>query len=422
MTLVDTGSSCNFISESFVKQHNIKTQPVTKTYDVELADGAKHQCQRMVKHARVELSPCQHASLVDLVVLPLSGYQCILGMPWLKQHQPRMDFQNKSIWFEQSKQPDRSEPTQNKPTCTQQVKQNTNEYIEQEESNERSLHATCRAEQLEEMPREELRALKARLNLISCMEMKREKRMRENELDLCMVQPATGNQGTNDAGKSADEKKKKELDGPAWIMEQYGDVFPEDLPKQLPPHRSIDHRIELIPGSTPPSRPVYRMSPVELDELKKQLTELLNHGFIRPSKSPYGAPVLFVKKKDGTIRMCIDYRMLNKITIKNKYPLPRVDELIDRLQGAKWFSKIDLRSGYHQVRIFKGDVEKTAFRTRYGHYEFLVLPFGLTNAPATFMRLINDVLSPHLDQSVIAFIDDILIYSKTNMNNTSNKC
>jgi hypothetical protein len=199
----------------------------------------------------------------------------------------------------------------------------------------------------------------------------------------------------------------------ASLLEQFKDVFPDDLPSGLPPRRDIDHRIELVPGAAPPSRPTYRMSMPELDELKKQVADLLAKGFIQPSKSPFGAPVLFVKKKDGSQRMCVDYRALNKLTIKNKYPLPRIDELLDRLQGAQYFSKIDLRNGYHQVRIADEDIHKTAFRTRYGHFEFLVLPFGLTNAPATFMHLMQQVFRPYLDEFVIVFLDDILIYSKT---------
>ncbi|KAD4385624.1 hypothetical protein E3N88_25793 [Mikania micrantha] len=150
-----------------------------------------------------------------------------------------------------------------------------------------------------------------------------------------------------------------------------------------------------------------------MQELSNQLQELLDKGFIRPSYSPWGAPVLFLKKKDGSFRMCIDYRELNKLTIKNRYPLPRIDDLFDQLQGAQYFSKIDLRSGYHQLRVQDEDIPKTAFRTRYGHYEFMVMPFGLTNAPAVFMDLMNRVCKPYLDQFVIVFIDDILIYSKS---------
>ncbi|GKC74231.1 putative reverse transcriptase domain-containing protein [Tanacetum coccineum] len=193
---------------------------------------------------------------------------------------------------------------------------------------------------------------------------------------------------------------------------EFQDVFPEELPG-IPPIRDVEFNIELIPGAEPISKAPYRMAPIELKELKDQLQELLERGFIRPSVSPWGAPVLFVKKKDGSMRLCIDYRELNKITIRNRYPLPRIDDLFDQLQGAKHFSKIDLRSGYHQLRVKEQDISKTAFRTRYGHYEFLVMPFGLTNAPAVFMDLMNRVFHEFLDKFIIVFIDDILVFSKS---------
>ncbi|GJZ25070.1 putative reverse transcriptase domain-containing protein, partial [Tanacetum coccineum] len=180
----------------------------------------------------------------------------------------------------------------------------------------------------------------------------------------------------------------------------------------LPPARPVEFQIDLIPGAAPVARAPYRLAPSEMKELSEQLQELSDKGFIRPSSSPWGAPVLFVKKKDGSFRMCIDYRELNKLTVKNRYPLPRIDDLFDQLQGSSIYSKIDLRSGYHQLRVREQDIPKTAFRTRYGHYEFQVMPFGLTNAPAVFMDLMNRVCKPYLDKFVIVFIDDILIYSK----------
>ncbi|XP_019085455.1 PREDICTED: uncharacterized protein LOC104715163 [Camelina sativa] len=195
------------------------------------------------------------------------------------------------------------------------------------------------------------------------------------------------------------------------IVKNYEDVF-KPL-EGLPPPRSHPFTINLEPGAVPIAKAPYRMAPSELAELKTQLEDLLEKGFIRPSSSPWGAPVLFVKKKDGSMRLCIDYRGINNITIKDKYPLPRIDELLDQLRGASWFSKIDLASGYHQISIAEQDVMKTAFQTRYGQYEFVVMPFGLTNAPATFMRLMNEVFHDYLDQFVIIFIYDILIYSRS---------
>jgi hypothetical protein len=195
------------------------------------------------------------------------------------------------------------------------------------------------------------------------------------------------------------------------VVCEYLDVFPDEWPG-MPPDRDIEFAIELQPGTAPISKRPYRMPPVELAELKKQLQELLDKGFIHPSTSPWGCPALFVKKKDVSLRLCVDYRPLNAMTIKNKYPLPYIDVLFDQLVGAKVFSKIDLRSSYHQIKIRASDIPKTAFSTRYGLYEYLVMSFGLTNAPTYFMYLMNSVFMPELDKFVVVFIDDILVYSK----------
>ncbi|GJY68892.1 putative reverse transcriptase domain-containing protein, partial [Tanacetum coccineum] len=206
--------------------------------------------------------------------------------------------------------------------------------------------------------------------------------------------------------KKSDEKRLEDIP----VVREFPEVFPKDLPG-LPPVRQIEFQIDLIPGTTLVARAPYRLAPLEMHELSNQLQELSDRGFIRPSTSLWEAPVLFVKKKDGSFRMCIDYQELNKLTVKNRYPLPRIDDLFDQLQGSSVYSKIDLRSGYHQLRVVDEDIPKTAFRTRYRHYEFQVMPFGLTNAPAVFMDLMNRVCKPYLDKFVIVFIDDILIYS-----------
>jgi hypothetical protein len=189
------------------------------------------------------------------------------------------------------------------------------------------------------------------------------------------------------------------------VVCEYLDVFPDDLPG-MPLDRDIEFIIELQPGTTPISKRTYCMPPKELAKLKNQLQELLDKGYILPSSSPWGSPALFVKKKNGSLRMCVDYRPLNAVTINNKYPLPRMDVLFDQFVGAKVFSKIDLRSGYHQIKIRPSDIPKTAFSTRYGLYEFLVMYFGLTNAPTYFMYLMNSVFMNELEKFVVVFCDN----------------
>jgi hypothetical protein len=201
------------------------------------------------------------------------------------------------------------------------------------------------------------------------------------------------------------------------LLRNFEDVFGGIL--GFTPKRDIDFSIDLMPGDAPMSNTPYRMSTPKLKELQMQLEELFNKGYIHPSVSPWGAPIIFVKNKCGTLRLCIDFRQLNKVTIKKNYPFPRINDLFDKLKGARIFSKIDLGSGYHQVRIKEEDINKILFKTRYVHCEFMVVSFGLSNSPVVFMCLINGVFREYMDKFVIVFMDDILIYQiqKSNMRN-----
>lgn len=194
--------------------------------------------------------------------------------------------------------------------------------------------------------------------------------------------------------------------------EGYEDVFSEELAGEIPAHAAHDYKIELLSNTQPPYRPIYNLSEKELKVLREYIHAALEKGWIRPSTSPTGAPILFVPKKDGSLRLCVDYRGLNEVTVRDRYPLPLVNEILDRLSGAKIYTKLDLRDAYHRIRIRKGDEWKTAFRTRYGQFEYRVMPFGLANAPVTFQAYINRALAPMLDVYAIVYLDDILIFSE----------
>nr|GEW96287.1 putative reverse transcriptase domain-containing protein [Tanacetum cinerariifolium] len=236
-------------------------------------------------------------------------------------------------------------------------------------------------------------------------------KVKKLEVKLWNLKLGNRNQGNINQGNQNQPRNRNDVTRAYEVGTVGGNLDANDV-MGLPPNRQVEFQIDLIPGAAPVAWAPYRLAPFEMKELSDQLQELFDKGFIRPSSSPWGAPVLFVKKKDGSFRMCIEYRELNKLIVKNRYSLPRIDDLFDQLRGSSIYSKIDLRSGYHQLIVREEDIPKTAFRIRYGHYEFQVISFGLTNAPAIFVDLMNRVCKPYFDKFVIVFIDDILIYSK----------
>ena len=372
--LIDSGASDCFVSTDFVTEHGLKTTKTKEKLKIHLADGSVRVTNDCVRQVCVSFG--EHAEFLDLQVMKLPKYEVILGKFWLDRWNPQIDWKkNRMQWKVGSR-----------------VMEITGVQAAPEKEKISSLFDL--GSYIEEISAQRMRRL-----------------AQKEPVYLAVVRSVPE---TNEEIVERNEEKTKTVDPIVVqeILQDFEDVFPKDLPVGLPPAREVDHRIELIPGAEPPHRAPYRMSPQGLDELKKQLKDLTEKGYIRPSVSPFGAPVLFVPKKDGGVRMCVDYRALNKVTVHNRYPLPRIDELLDRLQGSSYFTKIDLRSGYYQIRMHPESVQKTAFRTRYGHFEFLVLPFGLTNAPATFMHLMHQIFREHLDQFIVIFLDDILIYSK----------
>ncbi|GJW63067.1 putative reverse transcriptase domain-containing protein [Tanacetum coccineum] len=353
--LFDTGADRSFVSTAFSSQIDITPSTLDHYYDVELADGRIIGLNTILKGCTLNF--LNHQFNVNLMPVELGSFDAIIGMDWLAKYQAVIVCAEKIVRI----------PWRNKTLI-----------IHGDGSNQGNV---------------------TRLNIISCT--KTQKYM-EKGFPIFLAHVTT---------KEVEDKSEKKRLEDVPIVQDFPEVFPEDLPG-LPPTRQVEFQIDLVPGAAPVARAPYRLAPSEMKELSEQLKELSDKGFIRPSSSPWGAPVLFVKKKDGSFRMCIDYRELNKLTVKNRYPLPRIDDLFDQLQGSSVYSKIDLRSGYHQLRVREEDIPKTAFRTRYGHYEFQVMPFGLTNAPAVFMDLMNRVCKPYLDKFMIVFIDDILIYSK----------
>ena len=358
--MIDSGATSNFIHQSLVDRLDLPQIKKDIPIPLEVIDGTPISSGKITHHTkplRIQFQGHQE----DLVfnIIPLGKYDAILGKPWLRFHNPRINWEEDSIVFDS-------------PQCTKDCLVKIQDSTPKVEL----LQAACFATHLEEKD-----------TLIA------------GTLSI-------------DSASVPDSATGAEVAIPKELLE-FEDLFAEELAKLLPQHKPWDHEIPLLPDKKPPYGPIYSLSETELKSLREYIADNLEKGFIRPSSSPAGSPILFVKKKDGSLRLCVDYRGLNAITVKNRYALPLIPELLDRLEGAKYFSKLDLRGAYNLVRIKKGEEWKTAFRTRYGHYEYQVMPFGLTNAPATFQALLNDVLRPFLDIFVVVYLDDILIFSKT---------
>ncbi|GJT36064.1 putative reverse transcriptase domain-containing protein [Tanacetum coccineum] len=353
--LFDTGADRSFVSTAFSSQIDIPPTALDHYYDVELADGRIIGLNTILRGCTLNI--LNHPFNIDLMPVELGSFDAIIGMDWLVKYQAIIVCAEKIVRIPWG-----------------------NETLIVHGDGSNRGHEAC-------------------LHIISYS------KIQEYMLKGCPVFLA------HVTTKEVEDKSEKKRLEDVPIVQDFPEVFPEDLPG-LPPTRQVEFQIDLVPGAAPVARAPYRLAPSEMKELSEQLKELSDKGFIRPSSSPWGAPVLFVKKKDRSFRMCIDYRELNKLTMKNRYLLPRIDDLFDQLQGSSVYLKIDLRSGYHQLRVREEVIPKTAFRTRYGHYEFQVMPFGLTNTPAVFIDLMNRVCKSYLDKFVIVFIDDILIYSK----------
>ncbi|GKA00584.1 reverse transcriptase domain-containing protein, partial [Tanacetum coccineum] len=352
--LFDTGADRSFVSYAFSKYIDIHPTTLDTNYSVELADGKSLTTNTILRGCTLNLQ--NHLFKIDLLPIELGSFDVIVGMDWMAEHRAEV------VCYEK--------------------------YIRVPYRNDMLIVQGERSGVKNESRLEVISSIRTQKYIDQGCQVFLIQMMKEEETEI---------------------PERRIEDVP--VVRDFPEVFPEDLPG-LPPTRQVEFHIELIPEAAPVARATYLLAPAEMKELAEQLKELSDKGFIRPSSSPWGAPILFVKKKDGSFQMCIDYRELNKLTVKNRYPLPRIDDLFDQLQGSSIYSKIDLRSGYHQLRVREEDIPKTAFRTRYGHYEFRVMPFGLTNAPAVFMDLMNRVCKPYLDKFVIVFIDDILIYSR----------
>eukprot|EP00158_Paraphelidium_tribonemae_P008304 Partr_v1_DN28545_c0_g2_i1_m73301 putative Retrotransposon protein len=367
--LMDSGATHNFLPSKLAVEAECKVEKTAESAGpIQLGNGQQVECLGVAKNVAVEIGELKDE--VDFHVLPSRDRGAILGMPWLHKHEPSIKWKEGVV------------------------------TVEDDHGEKKTIALDERKELMPE------------INAISATQMKREIRKKGSEMYLAVLKLVSDDETDSDQIESKPKLSEEGASKVNDLLKEYADVFPDDLPG-LPPHREVEHSIELC-DDEPVFRQQYRLSPKERSALTAQLSDMMSKGLVQPSKSPYSAPILFVKKKDGSLRMVIDYRALNKKTVKDRFPLPRIDDLVDRLGKARYFSKMDLQQGFYQIRIKDADIHKTAFSTPWGSYELLVMPMGQSNSPATFQRLMTTVFPPsEFNEFLAVYLDDLLVFSET---------